>query len=274
MHRYAFLASCAAVIALNSPVEAGDVVYVESNVATPNGNGIFAFRRDAEGALTMLPGSPFPTGGAGVSPSFHVGPYDSDQEIVVSADGSTLYAVNGGSDTIAVMKIKPDGSLAPIKGSPFPSGGSTPCSLGLVGHCMVVVNSAENPGLMDPPLPNYTVMQIQPSGGLKPVKKSTLYADIGSSPSQALIGPSNGLVFGAEFLGGTVRSLQLTATGRLIPLDAVPAPRRCSSGRMPRPRPCRWAWRSIPGSHTSMWASSRSTRWRSTSTRATGNSIS
>ena len=41
-------------------------VYVESNIKTPNGNSIFAFRRDADGSLTPVNGSPFLTGGAGV----------------------------------------------------------------------------------------------------------------------------------------------------------------------------------------------------------------
>src|SRR5689334_4697502 len=51
-----------------------DVVYVESNISTPGGNSILAFRRDAQGNLTPLPGSPFLTGGTGViDPSLKLG---------------------------------------------------------------------------------------------------------------------------------------------------------------------------------------------------------
>ena len=50
------------------------VVYVEGNVPTGAGNQIFAYKRDAAGALTPVTGSPFAAGGAGISPSFNLGP--------------------------------------------------------------------------------------------------------------------------------------------------------------------------------------------------------
>src|SRR5262249_48226382 len=57
-----------------------NVVYVESNVADPAiGNAILAYTRAADGSLTPL-GS-YPTGGTGVSPTFDLGPFDSDQNI-------------------------------------------------------------------------------------------------------------------------------------------------------------------------------------------------
>src|SRR5271155_2749466 len=45
-----------------------NIVYVESN--DPSGNAILAYSRDDLGNLTALPGSPFPTGGLGVTPTF------------------------------------------------------------------------------------------------------------------------------------------------------------------------------------------------------------
>ena len=121
------------------PPRARGVVYVESD--DPAGNAVLAFRRHDDGSLTPLPGSPFPTGGRGITPTFNLGPFDSDQEVIINREHTLLFAVNGGSDSIAVFHIEPDGSLTPVDGSPFPSGGSNPVSVGLSGDdvlCVVV----------------------------------------------------------------------------------------------------------------------------------------
>ena len=107
------------------PPRARNFVYVESN--DPAGNAIFAFaRNDANGSLMPLPGSPFPAGGLGITFTTALGPFDSDQEVIVNPQHTLLFAVNGGSDTIAVFNIQADGSLTPVAGSPFPSGAPIP----------------------------------------------------------------------------------------------------------------------------------------------------
>ena len=58
------------------------VVYVESNIPTPNSNSILAYRWMGAGNLQPLPGSPIATGGAGGGVA--AGELDSDQNIVVS----------------------------------------------------------------------------------------------------------------------------------------------------------------------------------------------
>ena len=91
-----------------------------------NSNSL-AFRRDHDGNLTPLSGSPFLTGGTGVvDPSLKLGPFDSDQNIISNARAHVLFAVNSGSNSITVFHIRPDGSLSPVEGSPFPSGGQNP----------------------------------------------------------------------------------------------------------------------------------------------------
>ncbi len=77
--RLAFLASTLAFAAYANSAKAEEkppagVVYVQSNVAAAPGNRIIGYRRDDSGRMTELPGSPFPTGGAGISPSFNLGP--------------------------------------------------------------------------------------------------------------------------------------------------------------------------------------------------------
>jgi 6-phosphogluconolactonase (cycloisomerase 2 family) len=105
----------------DSDEQPSGVVYVESNIGTPGGNSILAFRRDSQGELTSLPGSPFPTGGTGVfDTSLQLGPFDSDQNVIANPEHTLLFAVNSGSNTIAVFHIHENGSLSPVEGSPFP----------------------------------------------------------------------------------------------------------------------------------------------------------
>src|SRR5262245_46838682 len=69
--------------------------YVESNIQSPNGNSILAYRRNADGSLTPVNGSPFLSGGAGVQDTtIALGPYDSDQNIVIDPERRLLFAVN------------------------------------------------------------------------------------------------------------------------------------------------------------------------------------
>jgi 6-phosphogluconolactonase (cycloisomerase 2 family) len=202
--------------------KAEHVVYVESN--DPNGNAIFAFSRANDGRLTQLPGSPFPAGGTGITPTFALGPFDSDQEVIVNPAHTMLFAVNGGSDTIAVFWINKDGSLTPVNGSPFPSGGSNPVSVGLTGDILCVVNKDEDPDHPGIFLPNYTSFRVTERGRLIPIRNSTVDDDLGSDPSQALPSPDGGLLFGADFQGGLLRTFHINAKGRLIPRDAQALP--------------------------------------------------
>jgi 6-phosphogluconolactonase (cycloisomerase 2 family) len=119
--------------------ESSDIVYAESN--SPAGNAILSFKNDGSGRLTFLNSTP--AGGTGVyDPSFALGPFDSDQNLLVSRKRSLLFAVNSGSNSIAAFQIRSDGSLIAVSGSPFPSGGSNPVSVGLLDDTLVVVNKA------------------------------------------------------------------------------------------------------------------------------------
>jgi 6-phosphogluconolactonase (cycloisomerase 2 family) len=203
---------------------ARNFVYVESD--DPAGNAIIAYtRNNADGSLTPLPGSPFPAGGLGITYTDALGPFDSDQEVIVNSKGTLLFAVNGGSDTIAVFRIHEDGSLTHVPGSPFPSGGSNPVSVGLSkDRVLVVVNMDMDPGHPGQLLPNYISFLVSEDGQLTPVNGSTFFVDAGSVPSQALISPNGRIMFGAEFLGGLLRTFQIKEQGRLHLSDVQPLP--------------------------------------------------
>jgi 6-phosphogluconolactonase (cycloisomerase 2 family) len=212
------------VAAGNGSAQARSFVYVEGN--DPAGNVIFAFaRNNTDGSLAQIPGSPFSAGGLGITFATVLGPFELDQAIILNSTDTLLFAVNGGSDTIAVFNINVDGSLVPVAGSPFPSGGSNPVSVGLSNdNVLVAVNQSLDPKHPGSPAPNYTSFRVGPDGQLTPIPHSTISIDLGSDPTQALISPDGSLMFGAEFLGGMLRTLQIQADGGLIQTDAQPLP--------------------------------------------------
>src|SRR5689334_17507002 len=121
------------------------VVYVESNNPAAGQNAVLAFRRNpATGALKELAGGPFLTGGTGfLNAQGQLGPDDSDREVIASPDGRLLFAVNQGSNSIAVFRIRNDGSLDLVGGHAFPSGGVQPVSLALSGDRLYVANRGD-----------------------------------------------------------------------------------------------------------------------------------
>ncbi len=215
---------------------ASNVLYIVSNVPMTGQNSVLGYRRAADGTLTALPGSPFLTGGAGTAnPGQILGPDDVDFPLAVNANHRRLFAVNPGSNTIAVFDIQSDGGLIPVAGSPFPSGGINPVSVAVKGNQLFVVNKAQDPGQSSSALPNYTAFTIASSGSLTPIAGSTITTIAGASPQLALLSPSGNVLFGADFMApgtpshqGSLRAFAVSAAGTLTaapgtPLD-IPGP--------------------------------------------------
>ena len=190
---------------------ASNVLYLTSNNFNPGQNSVLAYRRNADGSLTFL--GNFLTRGTGFfNENESLGPDDSDQEILISPDKRLLFAVNSGSNTIAVFRINSDGSLTHVNGSPFPSGGVQPVSLGLVtksnngeadddsiGKLYVVNKGDQVPGQTTGGTnPNYTGFRVNKNGHLSAIPNSTVEVPGGSDPTQALISPDGKLLFGVE----------------------------------------------------------------------------
>ncbi len=229
---------------------ARNVVYVTSNNPNPGQNSVLAYRRDpANGALTLI--GNFLTRGTGVFVADeHLGPDDSDQEVIASPDHQLLFAVNSGSNTIAVFRVNSNASLTHVNGSPFPSGGVQPVSLGLVGKRagedddsiakLYVVNKGNlEPGQTSGALPNYTGFRVNRNGHLSPIPHSTVEVVPGSHPTQALISPNGKLLFGVDLftfpfppppgfppfgfvVGNVMGTFRYDATGGLTFLNAAP----------------------------------------------------
>ena len=206
------------------------IVYIESNIPVDNQNSILAYRRKEDGTLEALPGSPFLTGGRGVgNPQQILGPNDSDQPLVLSADKQRLFAVNSGSNTIAVFNVSSDGALQAVPGSPFASCGVNPVALAIVRNRLYVVNKNQDPERPSATRPNYSVFTIADNGSLTPLPNSTIETVVGASPSQAHVSPNGRVLFGADFLAfqsptpaGTLRAFALDADGQLKPAPGTP----------------------------------------------------
>jgi hypothetical protein len=188
-------------------------VYVENSLAAPSENEILAFNYCGGSVPSVLVGR-YPTGGSGAADLYNRGILDADQQVVVSADHTLLFAINQGSDTVAAFHIASDGSLTAVSGSPFPSGGTAPGSLGVRDNVLVVANKAVDGvrNLADKPA-SYVTFMIGGDGALTPTGSSYELSP-GASPTQAFIAPGGNLMFGTEE-SGVLRALTLSSTGTL-----------------------------------------------------------
>ena len=231
---HALTAGVAAFCALLSGCGGGDngplpiatrVVYIETNATAANTNAVVAYRQDSNGRLTLI--NSYSTGGNGtkdpsLSPS---GVLDTDKSVIINSARRQLFAVNQGSDTIAVFKINSDGTLTVVPGSPFPSGGHAPVSLGLSNNdtVLTVVNSSLDPARNTSDIaPNYTSFKVATNGALTPIANSTISLPAGGGPSIAL--PANGgsLLFGTNFLTSQLTAYQVSSTGVLAQAAGSP----------------------------------------------------
>jgi 6-phosphogluconolactonase (cycloisomerase 2 family) len=83
-----------------------------------NNVSVFSINKKT-GALTLVAGSPFATGGTATC-----GGYDCGISLAPTWDGKHLIAASGGSDDMTVFSIATTGALTPIVGSPFATAGS------------------------------------------------------------------------------------------------------------------------------------------------------
>jgi hypothetical protein len=229
----------AAAFAVQAQVNA---VYVNGNIGTvSNANVIYGYSNDGNGNLTPLPGSPYLTGGTGSAPPLGMPlglQTDDDQQVIVNNAGTLLFTVNGFSNTIAVFDVNFDGSLTPITGSPFTSGGSQPVSLGLLDGVLgngqgflVAVNKSSDPNQINPKKPNFQTFTVASDGTLIHNTGSQVTLAIGASPSQAAIGQQH-LIFGLQFAGGspnppvpsTIFSYRIRSNGTLRLNNSVSTP--------------------------------------------------
>ena len=120
---------------------AASFVYTETENTNPGQNAVVAYRQNSDGQVTEI-GS-FKTDGTGVANSGLLGPQDSDKEVIASPDGRLLFAVNQGSNSVAVFRVQRDGSLELVHDTAVSSGGTEPVSLAIADGRLYVVNRGD-----------------------------------------------------------------------------------------------------------------------------------
>jgi len=194
------IASAHTPTAAGGPSHANGYVYLDDNPA--GANTISGFRRAPDGALTALPGSPFPAGGAGLGAGI------GSQGAIQTADhGRYLLAVDAGSNQISVLRINADGSLAPVAGSPFASGGVEPNSIA-VNRGLVYVSNTGAGGT------NYAGFTLSPGGQVRPIPGSTVTLPAGSGPGDIVLNSNNTKLAGVRVTTSLIDSFTLNRSGR------------------------------------------------------------
>ena len=175
-------------------------VYLDDNTA--GANTISGFSRAADGALTALPGSPFAAGGAGLGAGIA-----SQGAIRTADDGQYVLAADAGSNQISVLRIGADGSLTPVPGSPFASGGGEPDSIA-VNRGLVYISNTGAGGT------NYTGFTLSPGGQLHRIPGSTVTLPDGSGPGDIVLNGYNTKLVGTRVNTSLIDSFTLNQSER------------------------------------------------------------
>jgi 6-phosphogluconolactonase len=159
------LASSAMAMAREDDDDRPNAVYALTNA--PTGNAVVVYSRSRDGSLT--PAGSVSTGGDGNGQGL-----GSQDAVKVSENGSLLFAVNAGSDSVSSFRIREEG-LQLVDTAP--SGGSTPTSVGYHDGLVYVLNAG---------VPNsISGLRVSRRGELTPIAGSTrpLSAD-STAPAQ------------------------------------------------------------------------------------------
>jgi 6-phosphogluconolactonase (cycloisomerase 2 family) len=212
----AVIATAVAGFSFGASAAAG-VTRVYTNDNTAGVNTVAGFQHNADGTLTALAGSPFVAGGAGTGTII-----GSQGSLQSTADGRFILAADAGSNQISVLRIAPDGSLAPVDGSPFSSHGIEPISIAVHGALVYVAN--EGNGVSGS---NYSGFRLTPLGRLIPIPGSTVALPATANPGDILFNSTGDNLVGVEV--GTsdpntfrIDSFLVRADGRLSPAPGSP----------------------------------------------------
>jgi len=154
------------VAALSPPAASADgpegALYAMTN--QPH-NQIVVFARAADGSITEV--QRVDTRGAGSlnNPPFPQDHLDADNEIELTAEGTLLFAVNAGDDTVSSFRVSPHGQLTLVDRKP--SGGHHPVSLDSYKGLLYVVNELDQSGN------DVSGLRYTPRGTMTPIPGST-----------------------------------------------------------------------------------------------------
>ena len=169
---------------------------------------VSVYRIEGDGALTPVPGSPFP---GGFDPA----------GVAVDILGRVAYVVNNpGPGSISAFHIKKDGALTPIAGSPFPAGANpTSIAVDVLGRFVYATNFADG---------TISAYRIGLYGALTQLASSPFPA-AGAAPIFIAVDLLGRFAYEADFgggfgggIGGGVSAYRIGADGGLTPIAGSP----------------------------------------------------
>jgi 6-phosphogluconolactonase len=205
------LAVMASAVASGTATAASRVVghvYVNDNTAGTNTIG--AFDRHADGALTPEAGSPFSAGGAGTGAGI-----GSQGSLQTADHGRFLLAADAGSNQISVLRIKANGTLAMVAGSPVSSGGNEPVSIAVHNHLVYVANAGAGGS-------NYTGFRLSGSGHLHALAGSAVALPDSAQPGDVLFNSTGTNLVGTRVGTSQIDSFSVGSHGRLTAAAGSP----------------------------------------------------
>jgi Lactonase, 7-bladed beta-propeller len=223
-------------------------IYIDADSAVPNKNSVLAIPYAKNGVPNMKQAKQFPSGGTGtgyVTPLPNAaGTATGDHQVVLSSNRKLLFAVNQGSNSVAVFHVNSHtGALTGLKD--FYSGGLAPIALGYAHGVLVVANhgiiAPFNPLGPSPPGPSDLVsFRVSPSGGLHEVSSTApdpdglIDANINPAGNEIVsTGFFPEVVPGAPFPTTSpqlIRSVSLSSSGALNQLQAFSFPQSWIAG--------------------------------------------
>lgn len=227
-----FVTATLVVVVLTSAAmsQTRNLLYINSNIATTGQNSVIALVNDGAGNLSPVAGSPFATGGTGVDGLGTLGtdtPWDADGQIMLNKSATLLFAANGHSNDISAFVVNSDGTLTAVSGSPFPSAGPQPATIGYQdnalgnGVSMMIVGNRDADFFQNPTAPNFATFSVSSDG--VPTLLQTLTLPAGYSPSHVLVRQGSKQYFMATLFGGmSVNSYKLTRAGTMTQVSSVP----------------------------------------------------
>lgn len=203
---------------------AGYVYTLDNDVAR---NGVAVYARHADGTLSEVAGSPFMTGGRGLSGG------DIDEQEAIRVHGQFVLAVNPGSDSVSVFHKCNDGKLMAVPGSPFPSGGHTPLSVTVHRDLVYVANQAA-PFASPKSAPNIPGFRMMADGKLMPIANSTILFPAGVGPAKIEFCPTGEMLAVSSGFqtdeGSRIHTFKVMNDGRLMAGPNSPAKPMGASG--------------------------------------------
>lgn len=153
-------------------------IYTTSN--RKGTNAVIAMKIRANGSLQVVAGSPFPTGGKGLT--------SAESQNAVWIHQGLLYAVDAGSDSFAIFRQSTDGTLSRLNEKPIPSQGTAPCSVCASGGILYVLNKGN-----DEARAGIAVFAIEDEK-VRHLPKSSLQLELSESPTQVIVNRQGSLL--------------------------------------------------------------------------------